>query len=193
MTIYQDWPNRLIHQKKKKKKKKKNRAGLIFPTYLYRKLKKSSCQKPLEQFLYNLSEMFLWWPSIKIVQAIIICQNTRPPRGGIELLSLYICMENFLVRNHWTDFNIIWQKCSFGDTLQRRFKPTWLVKKHYRWGTLLYLPVYLYKNFNYLLVWNSLTNFNIIWQKCSFSDINEILLKKMLSLLPLGMVFGYFT
>ena len=35
-------------------------------------------------------------------------------------------MENFknlLVRNHWTNFNIILQKCSFGDPLPRLFKP----------------------------------------------------------------------
>ena len=35
-------------------------AGLIFPIYLYRKLKKSSCQKPLDRFQYNVTEMFLW-------------------------------------------------------------------------------------------------------------------------------------
>ena len=32
-------------------------------------------------------------------------------------LPLYICIENFknlLVRNYGTDFNIIYQKCSFG-------------------------------------------------------------------------------
>ena len=57
-------------------------AGLIFPIYLYRKLKKSSCQKPLDRFPYNFAEMFLWWPSTKIVQAIWICQKTWPPGGG---------------------------------------------------------------------------------------------------------------
>ena len=57
-------------------------AGLIFPIYLYRKLKKSSCQKLLDQLQYNLAEMFLWWSSTKIVQAIWICQKTWPPGGG---------------------------------------------------------------------------------------------------------------
>ena len=57
-------------------------AGLIFPIYLYRKLKKSSCLKPLDRFPYNFAEMFLWWLSSKIVQAIWICQKTRPPGGG---------------------------------------------------------------------------------------------------------------
>ena len=36
--------------------------------------------------------------------------------------------KNLLVRNHWTDFNIIWQKCSFGDPLPRLFKSSWFVK-----------------------------------------------------------------
>ena len=31
---------------------------LIFPIYLYRKLKKSSCQKPLDRNQYDLAKMF---------------------------------------------------------------------------------------------------------------------------------------
>ena len=45
--------------------------------------------------------------------------------------SLYIYIEkfkNFLVRNQWTDFNITWQECFFGDPLPRLFKPAWFVK-----------------------------------------------------------------
>ena len=58
-------------------------VGLIFPIYLYRKLeKKSSCQKPLDQFQYNLAEMFPWWPFTKIVQAVMICQKTWLLGGG---------------------------------------------------------------------------------------------------------------
>ena len=34
--------------------------ALVFPIYLYRKLKKSSSQKPLDRFPYNFAEMFLW-------------------------------------------------------------------------------------------------------------------------------------
>ena len=68
-------------------------AGLIFPIYLYRKLQKSSCQKPLDWFQYNLAEMFSWWPSIKIVQVIMIRQETWLP-GGQGLYSLCIYIEN---------------------------------------------------------------------------------------------------
>ena len=50
---------------------------------------------------------------------------------GRGLFSLYIYIENFknlLVRNHWTDLNIILQKCSFGDPLPRLFKPFGFIK-----------------------------------------------------------------
>ena len=44
---------------------------------------------------------------------------------GRCLFSLYICIENFkdlFVGNHWSDFNITWQECSFGDPLPSLFK-----------------------------------------------------------------------
>ena len=58
-------------------------GGAFFLIYLYRKLKKSSCQKPLNQYPYNFAEMFFWWSSTKIVQVIWICQKTWPPGGGL--------------------------------------------------------------------------------------------------------------
>ena len=54
-------------------------------------------------------------------------------------------LKNVLVRNHWTDFNIILQKCSFGDPLLRLFKPFGFVKKHGRQGAGLIFPMYLYR------------------------------------------------
>ena len=87
------------------------------------------------------------------------------------LISLYIYIENFknlLVRNHWTDFHIILQKCSFGDPLPRLFKPFRFVKKHDRQGRDLFsLYIYIEKCKN-LLVQNHWTDFHIILQKCSF-------------------------
>ena len=92
---------------------------------------------------------------------------------GQGLFSLYIYIENFknlLVRNHWTDFNIILQKCSFGDPLPRLFKPFGFVKKHGRQGAgLNFLYIYI-ENFKNLLVRNHWTDFHIILQKCSFGD-----------------------
>ena len=76
---------------------------------------------------------------------------------GRGLFSLYIYIENFknlLVRNQWTDFNIILQKCSFGDALPRLFKPFGFVKKHGRQGAgLIFLYIYI-ENFKNLLVRN---------------------------------------
>ena len=80
--------------------------------------------------------MFLWWSSTKVVQAIWICQKNMAASGR-SLFSLYSYIENLknlLVRNHWTDFHIILQKCSFGDPLPRLFKPFGFIKKHSRQG-----------------------------------------------------------
>ena len=63
---------------------------------------------------------------------------------GRGLVSLYIYIENLknlLVRNHWTDFNIYLQKCSFGDPLPRLFNPFGFVKKHGRQGAGLIFPI----------------------------------------------------
>ena len=66
----------------------------------------------------------------------------------IFLSETTIYIENFknlLVRNHWTDFSIILQKCSFGDPLPRLFKQFGFVKKHGRQGAGLIFPIYLYR------------------------------------------------
>ena len=49
---------------------------------------------------------------------------------GRGLFSLYIYIENFknLVRNHWIDFNITWQECSFADPLPSLIKLFWFFK-----------------------------------------------------------------
>ena len=92
---------------------------------------------------------------------------------GQGLFSLYICIENFknlLVRNQWTDFNIILQKCSFGDTLPSLFKPFEFIKKRGRQGRGLF-SLYIYiENLKNLLVRHHWTDFHIILQKCSFGD-----------------------
>ena len=91
----------------------------------------------------------------------------------ICLFSLYIYIENFkniLVRNNWTDFHIILQNCSFGDSLLRLFKPFGFVKKYGHQGAGLF-SLYIYiENFKNLLVRNHWTDFHILLQKCSFGD-----------------------
>ena len=87
----------------------------LFSHYIFiENFKKSSCQKPLDRFQYNFAEMFLWLSSTKIVQAIWIRQKTWPPGVGAYFpYMIYIeKFKNLFVSNHWTDFNIILQKCS---------------------------------------------------------------------------------
>ena len=67
---------------------------------------------------------------------------------GRGLFSLYIYIENLknlLLRNHWTDFHILLQKCNFGDPLPRLFKPFGFSKKHGRQGAGLIFLIYLYR------------------------------------------------
>ena len=75
-------------------------------------------------------------PLLRLFKPFGFVKNMAARRRG--LFSVYIYIENFknlLVRNHWIDFNIILQKCSFGDPLPRLFKPFGFVKKHGRQGS----------------------------------------------------------
>ena len=113
--------------------------------------------------------MILGWFSFKVVQMVPIHCISRSQELKIDFLTKNL--KNLLVRNHWTDFNIILQKCSFGDPLPRLFKPFGFVKKHGRQRAGLFFPRYIYiENFKNLLVRNHWTNFNIILQKCFFGD-----------------------
>ena len=128
-----------------------------------------------DQFQYNFAGVLLWWSFTKIVQAIWIRQKTWPPGGGRGLFSLYIYIENFknlLVRNHWTDFNIILQECLFGDPVPRLFKPSGFVKKHGCQGAELIFPtcIYLYGKLLKASCQKHWADFNIILQKGSFSN-----------------------
>ena len=112
--------------------------------------------------------MILGWSSFKVVQMVPVHCISRSQVLKIDFLTKK--SKNLLVRNHWTDFNKIVQKCSFGDPLPRLFKPFGFVKKHGRRGRGLF-SLYIYiENFKNLLVRNHWTNFNIILQKCSFGN-----------------------
>ena len=94
---------------------------------------------------------------------------------GRGLFSLYIYIENFknlLVRNHWTDFNIILQECLFGDPVPRLLKPSGFVKKHGCQGAELIFPtcIYLYGKLLKASCQKHWADFNIILQKRSFSN-----------------------
>ena len=134
------------------KKHGRQGAGLIFPIYLYRKFKKSSCQKQLDRFPYNFAEMFHWWLSTKIVQAILICQKTWPPWGGAHFpYNLYRKLKKSSCQKPLSNCYLILQKYSFGDSVQRLFKPFGFVKKHGRQGMGLIFPIYLYRNLKIFL------------------------------------------
>ena len=143
MILYQDCSS---HSDSSKNMATRGRG--LFSLYIYIENFKNLLVRNhwTEWFQYNFAEMFLWWSSTKIVQAIWIRQ--KHGRQGAGLIFLYISIENFknlLVRNHWTDFNIILQQCSFGDPLPRLFKPFGFVKKHGRQGAGLIFPIYLYR------------------------------------------------
>ena len=112
--------------------------------------------------------MILVWSSFKVVQMVPVHCISRSQELKIDFLTKNL--KNLLVRNHWTDFNIMLQKCSFCNPLPRLFKPFGFVKKHGRQGAGLIFPIYLYRKLKNLLVRNHWTDFNIILQKCSIGD-----------------------
>ena len=92
---------------------------------------------------------------------------------GRGLFTLYIYIENFknlLVRNHWTDFNVILQKSSFGDPLPRFSSHLDSSKNMAARGRGFFSLYISIENFKNLLVRNRRTYFHIILQKCSFGD-----------------------
>ena len=93
--------------------------------------------------------------------------------GGGYLFSLYIYIENLktlLVRNHWTVFNITWQKCSFGDPLPR-FSSRHDSSENMAARDRAFFCLYIYiENFKNVLVINQWADFNITWQECFFGD-----------------------
>ena len=112
--------------------------------------------------------MILGWSSFKVVQMVPVRCISRSQELKIDFLTKNL--KNLLVRNHWTDFNIILQKCSFGDPLPRLFKPFGFVKNMAARGRGLFSLYSYIENFKNLLVRNHCTDFNIILQKCSFGD-----------------------
>ena len=78
-------------------------------------------------------------------------KHVRQGAGLIFTVYLYRNFKNLLVRNHWTDFHMILQKCSFGDPVARLFKPFGFVKKHGCQGDGAYFP--------YIFLWKTLKIF----------------------------------
>ena len=86
-------------------------AGRLFSLFIdienLKKKKKKFLSETTGLMHYNLAELFLWWPSTKIVQ--VIMNRQKHGRRGRGLFSLYIYIENFkrlLMRNHLTNFDM---------------------------------------------------------------------------------------
>ena len=126
----------------------------------------------------NFTGMILGWSSFKFVQMVPVHCISRSQELKIDFLIKNL--KNLLVRNHWTDFNIILQKCSFGDPLPRLFKPfgfIYCTKTMVTRGRGLFSLFIYIENFKNLLVRNHWTDFNIILQECSFGDPLQSLFK----------------
>ena len=114
--------------------------------------------------------MILGWSSFKDVQMFLVHCISRSQELKIEFLAKNL--KNLLVRNHRTDFNIILQKCSFGELYHLDSSKTKVTR-----GRGLFSLYICIENFKILLVRNPWTDFNIILQKCSFGDPQPRLFK----------------
>ena len=106
--------------------------GGLFALYRHEEvLKKSSSQNPLVWFWNNFTGMFLWWPFSKTVCEFWSVHKHGSGEWG--LLAQYGHEKKFiknLLRNCWSDFEIISQECSLGDPFQILFVKFWSVLKH---------------------------------------------------------------
>ena len=143
MILYQDCSSHLHSWKNMAA-----RGRGLFSLYIYiENFKNLHVRNHWTNFNIILQKCSFLWSSTKIIQAIWIRQKTWPPGGG-AYFPYIIYIENFqnlLVKNHWTDFYIILQKCSFGDPLLRLFKPFGFIKKTWPPGAGLIFSIYLYR------------------------------------------------
>ena len=142
MILYQDCSSHLDSSKNMAA-----RGRGLYSLYIYiENLKNLLVRNHQTDFNINLQKCSFGDPLPRLFKPFGFVKKSG--RQGRGLFSLYIYIENLknlLVRNHWTDFHIILQKCSFGDPLPRLFKPFGFVKKHGRQGVGLVFPIYLYR------------------------------------------------
>ena len=85
-------------------------------------------------------------------------------------------IENLLLWNRWSDFEIISQECSLGDPFQILLAKFWSVHKH--GGFLRYMDM---KKFLKRILRNHWSDFEIISQECSLGDPFQKLFAKFWS------------
>ena len=119
------WPTKIFHALMIRQKTWPPGGGAFFP-YL-------SVQKTLKFFLSET----IWLISILLgrsVSLVTLYQDCSSNHDSSKNMALGVGL-NLFDRNHWTDFNITWQNCSFGDPLSRfssNHHDAW--KQHGRWG-----------------------------------------------------------
>ena len=96
--------------------------------------------------------------------------------GFLHYVDMKKFLKNLLLRNHWSDFQIISQECSLGDPFQKLSRST---QKHGsdEWG-LLALYRDIKKFLKNLLLRNCWSDFEIISQECSLGDTFQKLFAK---------------
>ena len=100
--------------------------------------------------------------------------------GFLHYMDMKKFLKNLLLRNRWSDFEIISQECSLGDPFQkcsRNFDPP----KNMAVMNLGLLALYrdMKKFLKNLLLRNRWSDFEIISQECSFSDPFQKLFAKL--------------
>ena len=92
-----------------------------------------------------------------------------------------------LLRNHWSDFEIISQECSLGDPFKKVFAKFWSAQKHDSDELgLLALYMDMKKFLKNLLLRNCWSDFEIISQECSLGDPFQKLFAKFWSVYKYG-------
>ena len=143
-------------------------------------------QKHGRQGAWLIFPIFRWWLSIKIIQAVMIRQKTWPIGDG-AYFSYIIYIENFknlIVRNHWIDFNVTWQKQKmdivtlFQDCSSRHDSSKQFGRQGLRWVAGLIFPIYLYRKLSKSSFRNRWTDFNITLQKCFLCNLLPRLFKQ---------------
>ena len=141
MILYQDCSSHLDSSKNMAA-----RGRGLFSLYIYiENFKNLLVRNHWTDFSIILQECFFDDPLPRLFKPFgFVKKHGHQGAGLIFPIYLY---RKLLVRNHWTDFIIILQKCCFGDPLPRLFKPFGFVKKHGCQGAGLIFPIYLYRKF----------------------------------------------
>ena len=143
MILYQDCSRHLDSSKNMAA-----RGRGLFSLYIYienfKKIFLSETTGPISiQFRRNVPLVILYQDCSSHLNS---SKNMAARGRGLFSLHIYIeKFKNLFVQNHWTDFNIILQKCSFGDPLPRLFKPFGFIQKLGRQRAGLIFPIFLYR------------------------------------------------